>query len=486
MKINYLWLLGALPFLGTQCPPKKNLSYGLIFDDAAYAKHDKVPDVPAHGFGDDLPLQFSLKSYCPKPNDQGDVPSCVGQATGYGALTIMEAIRDQISTTNAITQRALSALFIYNQVKGSGCGAGTTFKEAFDKVLKLQGDVRIQDFEGKQQDCNLKPNQQQVQKAAAHRILSYQRLFDKDDRADVKVFKVKKSLAAHKPVVIGMGVTNAFKDYDGKTSFFKMPDAGGSGHAMVVIGYDDKEDCFEILNSWGENWGQKGFCKIKYADFAKHTANAYHLILPTQPSPTPNQNVALTGHFDFRAYNPATNQLTSTPVTFNGAYYETDRNDWTVGQRFQLMVNEIKKDKYLYVFSVDPQGKAQIHFPKRATFGGIYVGKTEGALVPYDQAAIVIPQPIDGQNNGLIKEAVGADWLCILYADQPVPDAELLQRVEQTSGTGNDFTQKLQKAFGNRLIPANQAGYESKQMRFKTNATHSNYIVPLVLKVEAR
>jgi hypothetical protein len=36
------------------------------------------------------------------------------------------------------------------------------------------------------------------------------------------------------------------------------------------------------------------------------------------------------------------------------------------------------------------------------------------------------------------------------------------------------------------MIAANQAGYESKQMRFKTNATSENYIVLLVLKVEVR
>jgi len=37
-----------------------------------------------------------------------------------------------------------------------------------------------------------------------------------------------------------------------------------SGHAMVIVGYDDETKLFEVRNSWGEQWGNKGYAFIDY------------------------------------------------------------------------------------------------------------------------------------------------------------------------------------------------------------------------------
>ena len=36
------------------------------------------------------------------------------------------------------------------------------------------------------------------------------------------------------------------------------------GHCMVIIGYDDELQCFEILNSWGTGWGLNGIHYMSY------------------------------------------------------------------------------------------------------------------------------------------------------------------------------------------------------------------------------
>jgi C1A family cysteine protease len=36
------------------------------------------------------------------------------------------------------------------------------------------------------------------------------------------------------------------------------------GHAMAIIGYDDEKKLFNVLNSWGSNWGLNGCCFMKY------------------------------------------------------------------------------------------------------------------------------------------------------------------------------------------------------------------------------
>jgi C1A family cysteine protease len=37
------------------------------------------------------------------------------------------------------------------------------------------------------------------------------------------------------------------------------------GHAVLAVGYDDSKRTFLIRNSWGANWGKKGYFTIPYA-----------------------------------------------------------------------------------------------------------------------------------------------------------------------------------------------------------------------------
>lgn len=37
------------------------------------------------------------------------------------------------------------------------------------------------------------------------------------------------------------------------------------GHAVLAVGYNDKQKRFLIRNSWGDKWGRKGYFTIHYA-----------------------------------------------------------------------------------------------------------------------------------------------------------------------------------------------------------------------------
>lgn len=48
----------------------------------------------------------------------------------------------------------------------------------------------------------------------------------------------------------------------------------GDGHTMMLVGYDDAQQCWIAKNSWGTGWGEDGFCRIAYDDgcgFAAYT-----------------------------------------------------------------------------------------------------------------------------------------------------------------------------------------------------------------------
>ena len=51
------------------------------------------------------------------------------------------------------------------------------------------------------------------------------------------------------------------------------------GHAMVVVGYNHFNKEFELMNSWGPDWGDGGFIKVKYDDFLKRCIIAYQITM---------------------------------------------------------------------------------------------------------------------------------------------------------------------------------------------------------------
>ena len=109
-----------------------------------------------------------------------------------------------------------------------------------------------------------------------------------------KVVRCKKSIAQGKPVVIGMKVTESFTNVNEENPVWipKEDDKSLGGHAMAVIGYNDSLGVFEEMNSWGNQWGDKGFFFISYKDFTKTAFQGIQLILPEEKlSPRKKQSL---------------------------------------------------------------------------------------------------------------------------------------------------------------------------------------------------
>ncbi|TAD89861.1 MAG: peptidase C1 [Bacteroidetes bacterium] len=89
------------------------------------------------------------------------------------------------------------------------------------------------------------------------------------DEVPVDLYAMKHCLAEGYPFAFGLALFGSF-DRAGKHGLVPAPEANAAtrtshgNHAMLCVGYSDQSQAFIVRNSWGEDWGEQGYCYIPY------------------------------------------------------------------------------------------------------------------------------------------------------------------------------------------------------------------------------
>jgi C1A family cysteine protease len=79
---------------------------------------------------------------------------------------------------------------------------------------------------------------------------------------------MKQCLAAGYPFVFGFSVYSSFESKavakTGKVPLPKRNESQLGGHAVMCVGFRDKDQVWIVRNSWGSGWGDKGYCYFPY------------------------------------------------------------------------------------------------------------------------------------------------------------------------------------------------------------------------------
>ncbi|MEB3293003.1 MAG: C1 family peptidase [Synechococcales bacterium] len=93
----------------------------------------------------------------------------------------------------------------------------------------------------------------------------------KDVRAEMKpetlLAQIKVVLAAKFPIMFGIKITAETLgnvDSEGKIPYETFNNQSDVGHAMVAVGYDDSKNAIKVRNSWGAEWGDRGYGWLPY------------------------------------------------------------------------------------------------------------------------------------------------------------------------------------------------------------------------------
>lgn len=94
--------------------------------------------------------------------------------------------------------------------------------------------------------------------AAVHKISAWSRI---TSSGSSRVDDVITALSAGNVVVYGTKVGDNWKKYDGSSIIQPVVGTPDGGHATMLCGWDPS-GFFWDENSWGDDWGDDGFCKI--------------------------------------------------------------------------------------------------------------------------------------------------------------------------------------------------------------------------------
>ena len=58
------------------------------------------------------------------------------------------------------------------------------------------------------------------------------------------------------------------------------------GHAVTLVGYDDRSQTFKFINQWSTQWGDQGYGRMTYDTFVARVYEGYVMHLPGDPEVT--------------------------------------------------------------------------------------------------------------------------------------------------------------------------------------------------------
>ncbi len=228
--------------------------FGGIRDTPDSRDHAYVP--PAAILAN-LPRKVDLRDSLPPVYNQYQINSCTGNAIA-AAMEFDDLKRGLKDVTTP------SRLFIYYNERVL---EGTTDKDAGGQIrdgiksVAAQGACAETLWPYLKAEVLVKPPKLSYSGARRYRAVEYQRMIRSLDH-------LKSCLASGYPFVFGIKVFTSFQGAAvKKTGKLDMPRKGEKTiglHAVLAAGYDDRIRRFIVRNSWGRQWGMKGYFTMPY------------------------------------------------------------------------------------------------------------------------------------------------------------------------------------------------------------------------------
>ncbi len=247
----------------------------------------KIPTVPEYRAF--LPRAVDLSSYFTAIGDQAQQGSCVAWSTGFAARAYYAEVVEHrdISDPHNIPSPA----FIYDAIHQPGrsaddpCGGGADAVDAMHLLEQGVGSLADFPYDGRD-TADACPTLSAADRAKGtdFKIAGFEQVNTID--------QAKAELAQGNPVVVAANIDDGFQYLQGPTgggvwnSGVPVEGTPYEGHEFTLIGYDDDQKEFKLINSWSPEWGQNGFGRVSYQTVQNRISVGFVERMPGDPQIT--------------------------------------------------------------------------------------------------------------------------------------------------------------------------------------------------------
>lgn len=195
-----------------------------------------------------LSEKVDLRPYCTLVETQGNLGSCTGQAVA-GAIELLNKKNRNPNDVSRLFiyyfERVLLGTVDYDS--GAYIRDGIKATNKYGASLEYLWPYIISRFK-------VKPNDVAVADGANRKVVRYERIIDHAGCLN--------ALNNGYPIIIGFYLYESFYKI-GKDGIMPMPNTNKEmllgGHAVLLVGYDLETKRYTARNSWGTEWGDKGY-----------------------------------------------------------------------------------------------------------------------------------------------------------------------------------------------------------------------------------
>lgn len=224
-----------------------------------------------------------LSSFCTSIKNQKGIGSC----TSHACIALLEFLFKKFKQSTL--SDLFSEKFVYyvtrvNIENGKPNDDSGAYIRDTMKCLAKYGSALEKTFpyiKENQSECDFAetPNEAVYEEGRKYQITKYVNISDSNPISCLN--DLKNVLNA------GYGFVGGFLCFEnlfnGENGF--IPEPKGEivgGHAIMFVGYDDEKKVFKFKNSWGEEWGNKGFGYLPYSYILNGLAFDFWTILETE------------------------------------------------------------------------------------------------------------------------------------------------------------------------------------------------------------